>query len=316
VSNPSGVTIEVSILTSNNEYGDDEIVTYMLRRWLQENDFAYLIRLYGIDQIDSYKSNEYREISETERERDFLTKSRVFKELQKRRSALIRECGKAIANLDKKLDAFDARHKRKRDARLEKESEMYLRIMRMKEEGVNGKEVEKALRKHGRMCQKTKEMKETAKRERVELATTLNTNISALKEKISTVERQLEETPKEESRLQAVVEEKYHRLDTASKAVLDSLRIMARNSFYELLRDFRPIYDNFRDDHVVLRALTHAPGKIQAVDGTLVVELFPQGDFPKSTVEDMKMFLAIAERKINRYFEGKAIPVLIKLETS
>lgn len=316
VSNPSEVTIEVSILTSNNEYGDDEILTYMLRRWLQENDFAYLIRLYGIDQIDSYKSNEYRKISEPERERDFLTKSRIFKELQKRRSALIRECEKAIANLDKKLDAFDARQKRKRDARLEKDSEMYLRIMRMKEEGVSGKEVEKALRKHGRMCKKTKEMKETAKRRKVELATTLNANISALKERISTVERQLEGTAKEESRLQAVVEEKYHRLDMTSKAVLDSLRIMARNSFYELLRDFRPIYDNYRDDHVVLRALTHAPGKIQAVEGVLVVELFPQGDFPKSTMEDMKMFLSITEKKINRHFEGKAIPVLLKLETS
>jgi len=70
--NPSGNTIEVSILSSNCEIHDSDVISYMLRRWLQENDFRYLIKHYGIDQIDSYRSYDYRELEDQEKARDYL----------------------------------------------------------------------------------------------------------------------------------------------------------------------------------------------------------------------------------------------------
>lgn len=312
ITNPSGNTIEVSILSSNLELPECDIITYMLRRWLQENDFAYLIRLYGIDQLDSYKSREYKEIEDEEKHRDFLTKSRLFKELQKRKLKLRNSHKKALEKREKKLDGFIAANKKKFDKRLEKENSIFLEIMKKTEAGADEKERKKAADRQERMCAKTAEMKKAAEEKRGKLEAELNSEIEALKTEISEVEWELEKVPKEESRLQAIIEGKYLRLDTASKSVLDMLRIMARNSSYELLKDFRPIYDNYRDDHVILRALTRAPGKIQVVNGRLIVELLPQGDFPKATAEKIKLFLCLIEEKINRHFHGQAIPITIK----
>ena len=313
ITNPSGNTIEVSILSSNLKLSECDIITYMLRRWLQENDFAYLIRLYGIDQLDSYKSRDYKELEGEEKHRDFLTKSRLFKELQKRKLKLRSSHKKALEKREKKFDSFIAANKKKFDQRLEKENSMFLEIMRKTKEGGDEKEIKLQERRLGRMCAKTAEMKKTAEEKKCELEVELNSEIEALKDKISEVELELEEVPKEESRMQAVIEGKYLRLDTASKSVLDILRIMARNSSYELLKDFRPIYDNYRDDHVILRAITRAPGKIQAVNDRLIVELLPQGDFPKATVDKIKLFLCLIEEKINRHFQGQSIPITIKM---
>ena len=111
-----------------------------------------------------------------------------------------------------------------------------------------------------------------------------------------------------------MIEGKYYRLDTASKSILDLIRIMARNSFYEILvQDFRPFYDNLRDDHVVLRSIIQAPGKMKTVNGRLFVELFPEADFPKKTINAIKAFMNAAEEKINVHFAGKAMPITLSV---
>ena len=52
---------EVSILSSGGL--DDQTAVYaMLDRWIQENDFKYMIRHFGINQITSYKSRSYLSI--------------------------------------------------------------------------------------------------------------------------------------------------------------------------------------------------------------------------------------------------------------
>ena len=55
--NPSGNTIEVSILCDDRERDASSIIWAMFDRWLQENDFKYLSKHFGIDEITSYLLN-------------------------------------------------------------------------------------------------------------------------------------------------------------------------------------------------------------------------------------------------------------------
>ena len=65
---------EVAILSSGAL--DDQTAVYaMLNRWIQENDFKYMIRHFGINQITSYKSRSYQSIE------DLLAEKEVFSEI-------------------------------------------------------------------------------------------------------------------------------------------------------------------------------------------------------------------------------------------
>ena len=63
--NPSGNTIEVSILCDDKERDASSIIWAMFDRWLQENDFKYLSKHFGIDEITSYQSQSYSELKES-----------------------------------------------------------------------------------------------------------------------------------------------------------------------------------------------------------------------------------------------------------
>ena len=63
--NPSGNTIEVSILCDDKKRDASSIIWAMFDRWLQENDFKYLGKHFGIDEITSYQSQSYRELKES-----------------------------------------------------------------------------------------------------------------------------------------------------------------------------------------------------------------------------------------------------------
>ena len=313
-------TLEVSILCSNYEITNEKIIRYMLRRWLQENDFGYLIKHYGIDQIDSYKNHNYRELKEKESENDFLIKSREFKDLQKQKAKLQVEYGKVLKNRENKIDSFYRRLSKKITGRKDRQILIASEITMINKsdsevpDKTNLKNLNKAIGKLRRYELKSKEIENEENIKLTELKLMLDNQVKNCKQSINQIDDKLKSTLKDESRLGALIEEKYYRLDTASKSILDILRISARNSFYQLLKlDFRPFYDNLRDDHVVLRTLIKAPGKMKTVNGRLFVELFPEGDFPEKTISAIKAFIAVRENKINKYFAGKAMPVTISV---
>ena len=55
-------TVEVSILTDDFYRPGTEIINLMFNRWIQENDFKYLINHFGIDQVTSYDFDDYHDI--------------------------------------------------------------------------------------------------------------------------------------------------------------------------------------------------------------------------------------------------------------
>ena len=62
--NPNGKTIEVSILSDDLTRNANEIIQLIFSRWLQENDFKYLEKHFGINQITSYKSISYKQLQD------------------------------------------------------------------------------------------------------------------------------------------------------------------------------------------------------------------------------------------------------------
>jgi len=305
-------TIEVSILCSNQNISAQDAITYILRRWLQENDFGYLIKHYGIDQLDSYKADKYRDIEGNERKTDFMIKSREFRKLEKEKARLRVELKKTLFEREKKIDSFEFRLNKKLDMRRSKYIDMGDELTNGNEN--NQKKINSIIQKMKRYNDKTRDIIEKAEQEKQVLKIYHDNTISKLKSNIANIEKDMTATVRNESRLNALIEEKYFRIDTVAKSVLDMLRILARNAFYELLtEDFRPLYDNLRDDHVVLRTLIKAPGRIRTQNGTLMIELFPEADFNEKTINAVKTFIAVSETKINAYFKNKAMPVALSI---
>ena len=85
--NPSGRTIELGILTDDADRPAQELIWLMFHRWLQENDFKYMEKHFGINQITSYASYSYEEIAKSLEDRQ--VKSGEYKALQKGRQAKV-----------------------------------------------------------------------------------------------------------------------------------------------------------------------------------------------------------------------------------
>ena len=62
VTNPQGRVIQVAILTEDKAAPAAGIVRGMFNRWLQENDFKYLDKHFGINQITRYGVTGYEEL--------------------------------------------------------------------------------------------------------------------------------------------------------------------------------------------------------------------------------------------------------------
>ena len=118
---------------------------------------------------------------------------------------------------------------------------------------------------------------------------------------------------REESRLQALIDEQYMRLDTRRKAVMDAIRISCRNIFCKLAMEFRPLYNNYRDDHVIVRELTRASGIIEQREGIAHILFMPTMEFQPAARRIVRKFLTQTSQRINEHFAGRFMPIEIQL---
>ncbi len=82
IKHPSNaLKIEVSILTDDFSRSACVIICLMFNRWIQENDFKYLIEHFGIDQITSYQYDNYQSIKDVLDDKEYI--SGVYKSLTK-----------------------------------------------------------------------------------------------------------------------------------------------------------------------------------------------------------------------------------------
>ncbi|RLG31847.1 hypothetical protein DRN98_06150 [Methanosarcinales archaeon] len=280
--------IEVSILCSDPEITIQDAVWLMFNRWLQENDFKYLIKHFGIDQLDSYAWDNFEE-----RAFEFRDKKVVSEEYKK----LKRSSNKLIKNISKKL--YKLKQKKKKLKQLETEKLSIEGALRLPETNKSG-ELRRAIAGVKRQIK------------------TLNNSIDKLNKEILELEKQheiIEEKQvnmlSETSKIQYLIDNSYVLLNVKRKAYIDAIRVNAANIFRNLNDIFRPIYDNFRDDHHYLRILTRAPAIVSSSDSFVHFMLWIPGTLQNYIIEALKQFIDIITQQINSMNPYKELKITL-----
>ncbi len=249
--NPRGRVIQVSILTDDKKGTAVVIIELMFGRWVQENDFKYLDKHFGINQITSYGVTGYEELREQVEDRQ--VRSAASKALQEQRRQL-----KA------------------------KQSRLLLVQAKGEHEQAQRQQQIKELEKQSDADQATKELARLRQGQTRWESThsTREEQIQKLSQELAELGTQGEQAQQTESRLERLIEQKMVRLEPEKKRLMDSLRVIARNVFYQALQPFKKAYNNYRDDHGQFRQLTQASGVLEVCSDQIVVHLMPRVNYP------------------------------------
>jgi len=245
--NPNGRTIQEAMLTDDRQRAAREILRLIFCRWVQENDFKYLDKHFGINQITSYGATGYEQLRSQVDDRQVC--SAQAKALQEQRRALRGQQGGLLL-----LQAKSQHQSGQRQKRLEQ-------LAQAPASDPANKELTR-LRQAQTQAQSTRQ-------ERQE-------QIEQLSQQMAELEQKAETAQKTESRLERLIEEKMVRLEPNKKRLMDGLRVIAHNAFYAALAPFKKVYNNYRDDHDQFRQLTQASGVLEMRAEQIVVHLLPR----------------------------------------
>jgi len=244
--------MEVSILSMDLLSAATEIIYSMLNRWVQENDFKYLIAHFGIDQITSYDYDNYKDIKDTITDKDHT--SGLYKALTKELDSLR---GKLKTALHKK-HVFDAKFG------------IYQDISKL----INLQDNELIKEFTIGLTKINLEKKTGAPTEKQ--ASIYKKNVAlivGLSEKYNDKFQQRTQTDKLVSKVKELSDNEFKKLNTSAKQFMDAIKIMAHNIFYLGFDAFKEDYNNYRDDHVVFRAFSQSNGIIQHIGSQMQIEL-------------------------------------------
>jgi len=104
--------------------------------------------------------------------------------------------------------------------------------------------------------------------------------IAALTKDLEQAQQDQAKTQKDVSRLEVLIDQQMVRLDTRNKRLLDSLKLIARNAFFQALGPFKTAYNNYRDDHELFRNLTQANGVLCESAEEVHAHLLPTVNYP------------------------------------
>jgi hypothetical protein len=288
----------VSILSTDLSRNPEEIIRLMFNRWVQENDFKYLDKHFGIKQITSYDTIKYSQLREVLDDKEVLNSE--YK-------ALTVERRKAETKLKNILHRKHVIEKNKHQA--------YSDL----------KPIEEAIKRcdtsHTKKCQKgCKELKDL-KRKRRQIKAKLGrwekvdiaTKVETLDEKIAMINEFISETGKDQSKLDVLIEKEYKRLDTRKKKLMDVIKIFARNIFYDTFEPFKKQYDNYRDDHDYFRNLSQADGFMKIENDIVEIYLQPTAYLQPKTRSIINNVLNKINGKNSSLPDGSDRKLILKL---
>jgi len=303
---PGGREIEVAILTSDSNRDRRSVIRAMFNRWLQENDFGYMNRHVGINELTSRSHETYASIGDSLDDRHVL--SREYKALRREKTG----AESALKGLLLKRERLHETHAGKRRRERVERRKIDRQIKKLKEAGDDTRK-QRELRKRRRTRERLVAKHKQNKDKRAQKETELDQIIDQQRQKVRDADKRMGESVRKESRLQALIDEQYLRLDTRRKAFMDAIRISSRNISCKLAMEFRPLYNNYRDDHFIAQELTRSSGIIHKRDGMAHLLLMPTMQFQPATREIVQGFLARMSRQINQHFQGRSMPIHIQL---
>jgi hypothetical protein len=288
LSKPGKAPLELSVICTDFSRGSQSAIKPMLTRWLQENDIGYLISL-GINQITSYSYFTYEQIAETLTDRNIT--NREFSRMAAEKLKLKKDLGMLLV---------------KREFYLEKKEHDWANAEKEKiacENQLEAKNLNTA-RKNS-LNKKLKKINAKIKRAPHDRDKALKNNTMKqlpIREKIKKLDEQLNDIPKEISRIDKLIIEEYVKLNFMPKSLMDAVKITARNIIYQLLEIFRPIWNNYRNDLVVLRELITAMGHIEEAETTIIIYLNPTRQFSKKEKTKIALFCFQISNRINQKY--------------
>ena len=256
--NPAGRQVEVSVLTDDPQRPAAEVITLIFNRWVQENDFKYLDKHFGINQITSYRTVEYAQLAGQVEDRQI--QSGQAKALQQKGQHLKRTQARWLVEQEQ----ADYHHQQ----RLRQIAELKQGRAAATPDDPEAVPASKKLNQLCRADQRYEEQRHLRRQK-----------IDALNAQIQENEQQKLTVQKEESRLEQLIAQGMHRLDTAKKELMDALKVSARNLFYRTLQPFKKAYDNYRDDHDYFRKLTQSGGVLRWTGNQFEAHLVPQVNY-------------------------------------
>ena len=266
-----GRTIQVAILTDDLKRAATEIIKLMFGRWLQKNDFKYLDKHFGINQITSYRSIEYEKLKGQVEDRE--VKSAARKVLNLKLNQVTEPLKRRLLAEEQALQAHQLR------ASKCKEMEM-----KLAQEGSTDTPQSKVLSRQVAAAKAADQRYETTRLAR-------RKSIAHDHQQMAQIQVQIAETQAKESRLEALIQAQMVKMDGQCKRLMDVLRISARNLFYQALRPFKKSYDNYRDDHDHFRKLSQSPGVLEVSAQQIVIHLMPRthygGELRKAVIQTL-----------------------------
>ncbi len=298
-SSADGRTIEVSIITSNPSMDVQDVVWFIFRRWVQENDFKYLDTHFGINQLTSRDSTAFSDCLDEFEDRPI--ESPEYRELKHLLKDHETQLGKHLVRLRRNSTEHErlASRKQKIEALNQKLVPELARALAGLRSGALSPLVKSAAqRKHEELSRELRDIDNSLANNRKN-SLTLSARTAAAEETIESLEKQLCEAVRKQSRLQLLVDGNYRLLDTRKKAFMDGLRVIAANMFRNIQQKFRPIYDNYRDDHVLVRALSRCSGTLTKTAEATVVKLWLPGRFQPYQIRAFEKLLRQVQDEIN-----------------
>ena len=257
--NATGRTIQVAILTDDLTRPAEEIIKLIFQRWLQENDFKYLDKHFGINQITSYRIIEYDLLRGQVEDREVKSASRKALDL-----SLKREKEQLKRHLLAEEQALQA-HQRRELKRKELEG-------RLAQPSTTDTVEAKAIKRQMASIKTADTHYETCRVQR-------RKDIGEVHQRTAGIQVEIDATRTKESRLEAMIQAQMVKFDGQCKRLMDLLKISARNLFYEALAPFKKAYDNYRDDHEHFRQLTQSPGVLEVQAEQIVIHLMPRSNY-------------------------------------
>jgi hypothetical protein len=288
---PEGRTVELAILTDDLKRAAVEIIGLMFQRWLQENDFKYQIKHFGLNQIVSYQVVPYEPL--VKQLNDRKVESEACRALASQRRGLRREQGHLLVEQEQ-----STRHAAARQKRLEQ-------LAGVAEAGKAPElTVEREQERSKLLAAQTRHQTTSQARK---------AKIADLNGKLAVLEVQMAKTQKEVSRLAQLIAQNKVRLDSRNKRLMDVLKVIARNSFYRALAPFKRDYNNYRDDHDHFRQLTRCGGVLEPGTTHVTAHLLPRVNYPKKLRRIVERYLEQVNQSEPKMPDGSERRLIFRL---
>ncbi len=285
------------VLCTDPTRSAERSVRPILERWLQENDLLYSIVNVGINEITSYKNVSYAEIADSLTDHEMINPA--ARKLCAQKLQLKRLWGKELVRREEKRKNMELFiQKSNRDlTKINQDIQESTDPAKQKEL----KKKSKQLLAHKKRKQKTYEnFKSKSQNDEADILI-----------QIEAITKNLEKESPKTSRLENLIEQQFRKLNFAPKAYMDAIRITARNIFGDLHSQFRPIYNNYRNDHRILRELIRAPGIIRITETEIIVSLMPSRQYSKKTHSAVKRFPQTNTSKLEHDRKDKTIRFIL-----